>query len=166
MLETPKSASRAVNPATRATTALKARIVVGAGAAVLRARREVDQVDIAAKSRRVTTAGRLAISRASAEQARVEVDGEEVVVHLVVARVRPEAMVVRLEGMMVVSRHAITVGRLATLRASVDRVLMVEGAVEVVAEDEGEEEDQGEGGNFFLHTGTRSEIDFCTFLFT
>jgi hypothetical protein len=63
-------------------------------------------------------------------------------------------MVAHLEGMMVVvvARRAITVGRLVTLRASVDKVRVgMAGPVEVVAE----EEDQGEGGKSFVHTETR-----------
>jgi hypothetical protein len=164
MLETSKLASRAVRLATRATIALKVKTAVGDGAAVLRARREV----VAAKARRATIVGNLGMLRASAEQARVEVDGEGIVGHLVVMRVRPEAMVAHLEGMMVVvvARRAITVGRLVTLRASVDKVRVgMAGPVEVVAE----EEDQGEGGKSFVHTETRlwdrsAEIDLCMFL--
>jgi hypothetical protein len=72
MLETSKLASRAVRLATRATIALKVKTAVGDGAAVLRARREV----VAAKARRAIIVGNLGMLRASAEQARVEVDGE------------------------------------------------------------------------------------------
>jgi hypothetical protein len=149
-LKTPKHASRAVRPATSAVIVLKAKTVVGGDAAVLRARREV----VAAKARRAIIVGRLAMLRASVERARVEGEGEDMLVRL-------EAMVVHRMGMSA-STLVISVAKLGMFRGSVDRVVVemkeivaVEAEAEAEVEEEVEEEDQGEGGKSFLHAGTR-----------